>query len=137
MRTLDDFEGRWTLSRRIDDALSGDVLRFAGEAVFVPDEAGLRYVETGLLHAPGRAPMKGSRVYLWRTAADGVDVFFENGRPFHHIAPGDAPKDHHDCPPDDYRVAYDFGGWPDWQARWRVTGPRKDYVMDSHYSRAG
>ena len=39
----------------------------------------------------------------------------------------------HDCPPDTYRVRYDFRAWPRWQAEWRVTGPRKDYGIVSRF----
>ena len=43
------------------------------------------------------------------------------------------PPPAHDCPPDSYRVRYDFRAWPRWQAEWRVTGPRKDYGIVSRF----
>ena len=56
-------------------------------------------------------------------------------RPFHEIPMGVAdPEAIHDCPPDRYHVAYDFARWPIWGSVWTVTGPRKDYVMNSAYT---
>jgi len=46
------------------------------------------------------------------------------------------PAAEHDCPPDHYRVRYDFRSWPRWQADWRVRGPRKDYTLGSAYQPA-
>jgi hypothetical protein len=61
-------------------------------------------------------------------------VLFADGRFFHRFDAEDpAPAAAHDCPPDLYRVRYDFRPWPRWQAEWRVTGPRKDYAMVSRY----
>ena len=81
--------------------------------------------------------MEARRVYLWRDAEPGaVAVTFDDGRPFHQfdLTGGEA---RHACPPDTYRVRYDFSEWPVWTARWRVTGPRKDYLMTSRYRRPG
>lgn len=128
MRRLQDFEGRWALSRRITDARTGGEGRLEGTARFTPDAEGLRYEETGTLTLGGTS-VAASRVYLWRAAPglDGIDVFFDDGRAFHRIGEGDRPETFHDCAPDRYAGQYDFTGWPVWQLRWQVTGPRKDY----------
>ncbi len=93
---------------------------------------GLILTETGRLCYGAAAPMQAERRYLWRADGAGIAVFFADGRPFHWFSMA-APEAHHDCPPDNYHVAYDFGAWPRWQSRWAVTGPRKDYVMWSQY----
>ena len=65
---------------------------------------------------------------------DGIAVFFEDGRPFHWFSDAQSAASH-DCPPDLYAVSYGFGDWPEsWSARWQVSGPRKDYRMESLYS---
>ncbi|MEC3861670.1 DUF6314 family protein [Mesobacterium sp. TK19101] len=126
---LADFEGRWRLERVIEDRLGGPA-RFSGEAAFVPDGIGLVYEERGWLDAPaGR--FQAERRYLWREDGQGIVVCFDDGRFFHRIGAEAA----HWCEADDYRVRYDFSGWPVWRAVWRVTGPRKDYLMDSVYRR--
>lgn len=128
---LADFEGEWGISRRIFQATG--TAHFTGRAVFLPDGAGLHYHEEGLMHLPGTAPMRAERDYLWRQTDDGIAVLFADGRPFHDFR-SDAPEAAHWCDPDDYRVRYSFGLWPEWQAEWRVRGPRKDYRMVSRYS---
>lgn len=130
--TLTDFEGRWLISRRIENAIGPDAT-FRGTVTFAPGHGGLVMSEAGEMVMDGQVPMQASRRYIWRTAAQGIDVFFDDGRYFHHIGTGAAPKDRHDCAPDLYQVAYDFGAWPLWSAVWHVTGPRKDYVMRSEF----
>lgn len=127
-----DFEGDWQVSRRIEDALSGQAGRFTGVVRFERDGVGLRYAERGVLELGGTS-MEAERVYLWRSGSDGIEVFFDDGRFFHRI--GAAGEAAHWCDPDQYDVTYDFAGWPKWSSRWRVLGPRKDYVMVSEYRR--
>ncbi len=129
---LADFEGAWRLDRVIEDRKAGLTGRLSGQAVWEPGQGGLVLTESGELRYGDGAPLRAERRYLWRDESDGIAVYFEDGRPFYWFSAteGDA---HHDCPPDDYRVSYDFSGWPDWSARWTVRGPRKDYVMTSRY----
>ena len=133
MIKLSDFVGDWRLTRRISHS-DGSVARFEGRAVFAPDPAGLRYHESGDLVLPGGQRMTGERSYLWREAGAQIAVAFADGRPFHVIDPAD-PRAHHSCAPDSYDVRYAFCDWPRWHCVWRVQGPRKDYVMESHYTR--
>ena len=112
--------------------MSGQDGYFADVARFERDGVGLRYTEKGVLELGG-AKMEAERVYLWRATANGIEVFFDDGRPFHMI--GDSTEAAHWCDPDQYDVTYEFSGWPAWSSRWRVLGPRKDYVMVSEYTR--
>lgn len=134
--TFFEFEGRWVLDRRITDHLAGHEGQLTGEAMFQRDGEALRYVERGQLHLPGQAPLESTQTYLWRPDGPGAAVFFSDGRPFHRVAFLPDWQTDHDCPPDQYKVRYDFAGWPGWTSQWTVTGPRKDYVMVSHYRRA-
>lgn len=133
---LSDFEGRWRITRRIEDAKAGGTGVFEGMAVYAPDGDGLRYDEVGELRLPDGPGMKATRRYLWREGDGALEVFFEDGRDFHRIdlsAP--VATAFHDCPPDWYEVSYNFTHWPEWRAIWRVRGPRKDYTMISDYRR--
>lgn len=135
---LADFAGDWVIARQVEDRLAGQQAVFEGLARLTPDGAGLHWHETGLLRLPGQPPVRAERRYLWRAAAGthgGIEVLFEDGRPFHAFVPGRQESARHDCAPDLYQVRYDFAGWPRWQAVWQVTGPRKDYVMTSRYAR--
>jgi hypothetical protein len=136
---LQSFEGAWEVYRIIEDVRAGRAGRFTGRARFEPVEGGLAYREEGTLEFEGAAPMRASRNYIWRDGGGGtVEVWFESGGFFHRFSADEpAPAATHDCPPDRYRVRYDFAHWPRWQAEWRVSGPRKDYQMVSRYRRAG
>ncbi len=131
---IEDFAGPWRLSKEIADRRGPDG-RFGGVARIEPADGAWAYSEAGRLQLDGAAPLSAERRYLWVPAADGVDVSFDDGRPFHHL-PFDGGGAAHDCDPDRYRVIYDFGGWPlFWEARWEVSGPRKDYTMICRYRR--
>jgi len=134
MIRLADLEGRWRLDRRIEDRRAGIIGRFEGEAVWHADGAGLRQEETGLLHFGTAPPMQASRVYLWRESETGLEVFFEDGRPFHSLS-ADRLQDRHWCDPDTYDVTYQLATWPDWHQVWDVTGPRKDMRLTSRFRR--
>lgn len=134
VQKLDDFIGNWKIDRAIDDRLSGQEGRFEGHARFVREGDILRYREEGLLSLGGGPPMTAVREYLWRDAAGRIVVDHGDGRVFHDFDPAE-PVARHLCGPDEYRVTYDFHGWPDWSAEWKVIGPRKDYTMISRYSR--
>lgn len=133
----DDFAGAWRIDRRIDDRLAGQAGHFGGTAVLTPDGPdGLDYSEEGTLRLGGGTPLFASRRFLWRFAKGQVDVRFADGAPFHAFTPeGQGAGTDHPCGADFYRVAYDFSRWPVWSAVWTVTGPRKDYVSASTYSR--
>lgn len=133
------FQGAWTISRTIDDHLSGRPGTFTGTAWLTATETGLRYDESGHLSFPRQPPLLATRAYLWTWDADGgVVVTFEDGRPFHGFRPeGRSTGIEHPCGADLYVVDYDFTAWPLWQATWRVRGPRKDYTMTSCWRREG
>jgi hypothetical protein len=130
-RELADFAGAWRLSREILHA-SGATFGFEGWAHFRWDGTVLVQQEEGWLQPPGGPPMRAERRYLWR---GGLEVSFEDGRPF-HIVPPRGGRAEHSCPPDHYVVAYDFDRWPLWRSVWQVAGPRKAYEMISAYQKA-
>jgi len=130
---LEEFAGVWRLERQINDNHGARLGTLNGMARFAADGTGLTYNEEGKLVLPGSAPLAAGQGYLWRPDPGGIAVLFTDERPFHLIAPGLAPKAEHICGADLYRVAYDFSGWPEWTATWRVIGPRKDYRMTSRY----
>jgi len=133
---LGDLEGRWRLTRTIADARAGLTGRLEGTCRWVRDAKGLRQEEEGVLRYGTAPPMQAARVYLWRETAEGLAVFFADGRPFHRLAAGRL-EDRHWCDPDTYDVRYDLARWPDWTQTWHVTGPRKDARITSRFQPAG
>ncbi len=131
---LADFDGNWQIDRHIKDRRAPQLGQFCGTASFHARADGLAYHETGLLTLGSAAPLTATRDYLWRWQAGRIHVDYPDGRPFHNFDPA-APGAHHLCAPDAYSVTYDFNDWPRWLARWRVTGPHKDYTMVTRYKR--
>ncbi len=130
-RVLDDFEGRWNVTRRITPARDPEG-RFTGVAHWQRVSEGLAYHEKGDLRIGTHPPMQAERRYLWQPD---LTVWFEDGRFFHRIPP-EGGATHHWCDPDQYVVTYDFTQWPQFRATWRVKGPAKDYVMVTDYAPA-
>ena len=114
-------QGRWIVRRRVRHA-DGSRARFHGDAVWT----GGRCTERGTMRVDGQA-LRAERVTLWAVEGRVLAVRFADGRPFHEVG----PEAGHDCPPDRYRLSYDFGSWPVWRCRWRVLGPAKDYVAST------
>lgn len=136
MREISEFAGMWLVRRFIEDRFGRQTGEFRGVAILRPKEDGQwSWGEDGKLKMGDEMPVTATRFYLWRQGPEGIEVSFEDGRPFHSFTPDGSVQAAHWCDPDDYRVSYDFSHWPAWTAEWRVTGPRKDYVMISHYTR--
>ena len=136
---LDAFRGPWRLTRTIDDIRNGRAGRFEGTARFEAGPGGLDYAEEGRLRFEGGATFAATRRYFWcEGGAGSIEVHFADGRFFHRFyADEHRPVAFHDCPPDQYRVAYDFRGWPRWRAEWSVIGPAKNYGLVSDYRPTG
>ncbi len=127
-RVMDDFEGRWSLERRIIHR-EGPEARFVGEAVWLRVGAVLEYTEIGNLQIAGTPPIRATRRYTWHPD---LSVTFEDGRYFHTV-PATGGRTAHWCDPDQYDVIYDFGEWPHFRTEWVVEGPRKKYRMISQF----
>jgi len=127
-------EGRWLLTRKITHSTNVQN-HFTGEAHF--DRSGPRLIqtETGQLSVADQS-LEAKQRYFWEAKGRLLNVYFSDLRPFHSIPLNAAhPSTVHLCDPDRYEVAYDFSAWPQWETRWCVEGPRKDYVMHSIYTR--
>lgn len=131
-------EGRWRIVRRIDPQGS-----LAGMAEFVRQADGwLRYREAGELVLP-QGRFQAERRYLFEPMTDGFAVFFdaEPLRLFHRIR---LTEDHdgslrgeatHPCGRDTYVTAYVFPPAGGFSVRHRVSGPNKDYTVQTVYKR--
>ncbi|WP_296417335.1 DUF6314 family protein [Pseudooctadecabacter sp.] len=135
MRGIADFQGGYTVSRRIEDRLTGAETTFEGTATITADGPGAIYRETGALQM-GSGTFTAERSYLWRPAGARIEVAFADGQPFHDFDPehgGQATE--HLCGADMYRGGYDFSEWTCWSLRWDVSGPRKEYTSVTWYVR--
>lgn len=136
-QTLSDLLGSWTFTRWIEDHRAGQGIEVVGEATITVSTDGATYDEAGRMALPGQPPLQSTRRYLLREGGDHLAFHFDDGRFFHRWDYGlTHPTCHHHCPPDSYDVRYDTSDWPTWRATWTVSGPRKDYVMTTRYTRA-
>jgi hypothetical protein len=83
---------------------------------------------------------EGPAEQVHRYAFDGparARVHFRDGRFFHDLdlAAGRWTATHL-CAPDRYDGDFTALGPDSWRVVWRVTGPRKDLILDSSYRRA-
>ena len=134
-RRLEDFIGRFGLSRVIEDRLADQSLRFEGRATISATDQGAIYAEAGKMTFPNGQTFQSERSYLWAHDGALVRVCFEDGRAFHDFDPvaGGAASEHL-CGQDMYRGGYEFGDWPRWSLTWAVSGPRKDYTSCSMFT---
>jgi hypothetical protein len=133
------FRGRWAIDRRIDDRRAGQQHTMRGTGVFQPDgsdPAALLYDEE-VVWQPADWPLTATRRYLVAEIAGArAQVRFADGRPFHalDLSTGRCAVAH-DCPPDVYDGTYRVLDADRFRVRWTVTGPRKDSVLVTSYSR--
>jgi hypothetical protein len=130
--------GHWMLDRRVD----GRPL-MAGQASFRPsDDGSLTYHEQGQVRLANGASFATERAYVFRRRPAGFAVFFMEHPPqlFHDVAltqagdrlVGDA---RHLCKADLYLSRYEFCADGSFATRHDVSGPRKDYVLETTYRR--
>jgi hypothetical protein len=126
--------GSWRFERTIDDRLAGRRTRVDGTATLSSDGAGrIRWSENGVMHGPGGdVPVSQTRLVA-QDPAGAWQVLFSDGRPFHDWRPGAVVA--HDCAPDDYRGLIARSPDGGWTMRWAASGPEKDYVIDTAYTR--
>lgn len=139
--TGDFLRGCWRAERVITDFRSGTTGSFSGTAAFTPRPAvpaPLVYREEGELTFGGhRGPASRSLLYL--PATDGsAKVLFADGRPFFtlNLRAGVCVAEH-PCGGDSYQVTVRVLGPDAYTESWRVTGPGKDYLMTTTFTRVG
>jgi len=121
-----ELTGRWTVSRRVRDLLTGASGRFEGVAAITPDG---RWVEEGTLEfgayrGPARRELR----------IAGGEVRFADGRSFHPLDLTGRPVEHL-CGEDRYTGSYRLVAPDRFETRWRIAGPGKDQRIDTSYRR--
>jgi hypothetical protein len=137
-RMLPALAGTWRLERRISGGASME-----GVAAFTAQPQGrLLYSEKVRVNLPDGQQLDGERRYLFEERATGLGVFFdvEAQRLFHIVelsvhADGLRGGATHYCGADVYDSVYDFGVGGGFLIRHVVTGPRKDYRIETLYRR--
>lgn len=127
--------GRWTFTRDIDDHRAGERITVAGAMLLRGDADGIQWDETGTMTRSGVASDVFRTLFL-APRAGGWFVTFADGRDFHPWAVGEALS--HPCSADLYSGRIDVAADANsWVVHWDVTGPAKDYHMETRITRAG
>lgn len=131
--------GPWSFDRVVERQAT-----VQGIAIFTPLDSGrLIYREQGYLKLANGTTMQAEREYVFSDSDGGFKVFFREDPPrlFHEISlsasSGGALSGYasHLCKCDDYRSAYMFLPDGTFVVRHVVSGPRKDYTMNTIYTR--
>ncbi|WP_020660594.1 DUF6314 family protein [Amycolatopsis benzoatilytica] len=132
------FSGDWRLARDIA-GVDGEALgSAAGCVTFTLEDDVLVYHESGELRLGAhRGPFV--RTLHYRPAGGArAAVHFDHGGFFHDVdlTTGEWTADH-PCSADWYRGTYLLVDERRWEQEWVVTGPAKDHVITSRFTRAG
>jgi hypothetical protein len=128
--------GTWRMARRLHDFRLGISGRLDGIASFASAPGGLCYEEAGLLRFGAH---QGEAVQRYRFSVDRhatAEVYFADGRPFHRLELSSGKADIvHECGSDCYRGRYRVLHEDCLTLVWRVTGPRKRWLLATRFSR--
>ena len=129
--------GAWRLDRRVSGQAD-----MRGTAVFTPDGADLRYLESGQMVLRNGQTLEFSRRYVYRFHPGRMEVFFDEPvlRLFQSVELlGDSAQvigqGFHNCPPDVYASNYRFSLPTGFSITHRVDGPRKSYDIQTEFTR--
>jgi len=131
--------GSWSFNRVIESQAT-----MQGIAIFRPLGGGrLAYREQGDLKLANGTTVQAEREYIFSDSDGGFRVFFREDPPrlFHEISlcasagGGLSGGAGHRCRHDDYQSAYTFLPDGTFTVRHVVSGPSKDYTMNTTYTR--
>ena len=131
--------GSWSFNRVIEGQAT-----MQGVATFTPlDREWLAYREQGDLKLANGATVRAEREYVFSGSDGGFKVFFREDPPrlFHEISlsasagGGLSGRAQHLCRHDAYQSAYTFLPDGTFVVRHVVSGPAKDYTMNTTYMR--
>lgn len=122
--------GAWDLRRKVIDHRHSQIVCFAGEATVTATA----FKERGEIDQGG-TKFETERSYHLRPGANSVSVLFSNDAAFIDLDLRASQEVRHLCGADVYLGRFYFRGTDEWAERWRVSGPRKNYVSLARYRR--
>lgn len=130
------FLGVWHLARTIEDRRDQRHGFLRGSAVFEPDSLDLCYHETGRLRLGSYAGAVAQHYRYTFPWPGHASVRFADGRPFFDLELSQGRSAFlHRCGADMYRGIIEILDVSCFAMSWRVSGPRKDYVLRNRYRR--
>ncbi|MGW7536202.1 DUF6314 family protein [Amycolatopsis sp. NPDC054798] len=131
------FSGEWQLVREIVDVDGAAMGEASGRATFTSDDGVLVYHESGELQLGAHRGPFVRTLHYRPSGGPRAAVHFDHGGFFHDLdlATGEWTAEH-PCAADWYRGAYRVLDDRRWEQEWVVTGPAKDHVITSRFTRA-
>lgn len=132
--------GDWRFERVVEDRRSGAHSEVRGVGSITRASATrLRWHEEGTWTRAGmQSPVARTHLLDLLEGERGWVVLFDDERLFHRWAPGTEVV--HPCGKDTYRGHYELGGLAEqperWVTRWHCTGPAKDYLLTTTWTRS-
>jgi hypothetical protein len=128
--------GTWEVTRTLHDADLG-AGRFEGRATFTAADNAIAWHETGRMRLGGYDGPAHRELRIVPAAAQGWEVRFADGRPFHALDLDGAETCalEHPCGADRYTGEFSVAGPDAFEIHWRVRGPRKTQALAGRYVR--
>jgi len=137
---FNNLEGRWDLNRCVNFENFSSIKMKGTATFFFLKKNSLKYVEKVFTHLPGLLePLEGYREYVYEIEEDGINIYFsETGLLFHKISFRDTllGTARHFCKKDIYEGSYDFRRKNRVKIIYMVTGPSKNYQIETNFKKA-
>ena len=129
--------GNWDFVRQIDDKYGASSGEMKGHAEISPEGDHYLYQEEGTLETTA---YQGSfhRSYIYKfDGEDVVKLYFLDGKFFHDLILKKEGWDvEHVCGEDRYVGHFEQIDDNSWRARWEISGPRKDVILNTVFHRS-
>ena len=130
-----DIIGKWKIIRYIEDKLNQKNFELLGSATFVDKDSLYQYNESGVLKSDS-FQSKAHQDYVWILKPDGWKINFSDGSYFHDLALANEEQHvYHKCINDIYNGKYILNLPNEFDIKWNVSGPRKEYLSHTYYNK--
>ena len=130
-----DIIGKWKIIRYIEDKLNQKNFELLGSATFMDKDSFYQYSESGVLKSDF-FQSKAHQDYVWILKPDGWKINFSDGSHFHDLALANEEQQvYHKCINDIYNGKYILNLPNEFDIKWNVRGPRKEYISHTYYNK--
>ena len=130
-----DIIGEWKITRYIKDKFCKKKFELLGSATFNDIDGLYHYNESGILKSDS-FQSKAHQDYIWVIKPDGWQINFSDGSHFHDLLLENKEQHvYHKCVNDIYNGEFLLNLPNEFEVKWKVSGPQKDYVSHTYYNK--
>ena len=130
-----DIIGEWKITRYIKDKFCQKKFELLGIATFKDKDGIYHYNESGILKSDS-FQSKAHQDYIWVIKPDGWKINFSDGSHFHDLVLENKEQHvYHKCVNDIYNGEFVLNLPNEFEVKWKVSGPQKDYVSHTYYNK--